>query len=234
MTTLRAYINEIARRELLEILQNSTERIPSEKQPELKKELQSFSLSTLKQLSSSKEIRDYLRNTLEMSGEPGQARIAYVVDENTILKVARSNNKRNQNEKEVKNSKCLGEKYAVKVLDFNPEFDWILEERVRIILNSNQLNSTLNEITGLRGTKFEFSGRNDVRDFFAEYPKLITKRTDILFYQEKHNFLMTNNPWYAGFIRGLIGCGVESWDFHFQNWGIRPATGELVLLDLGF
>jgi hypothetical protein len=42
------------------------------------------------------------------------------------------------------------------------------------------------------------------------------------------------SKWYAGLIRALRNCQVHAEDFHYKNWGIRPSTGELVLLDLGF
>jgi NAD kinase len=42
------------------------------------------------------------------------------------------------------------------------------------------------------------------------------------------------NKWYAGLIAGLRKCQVQADDFHHKNWGIRPTTGDLVLLDLGF
>ena len=164
----------------------------------------------------------------------GQARVAYAVDDDKVLKVALSDNKAYQNKNEVQNTKCIGSQYAVQVLDYDPKFfSWILEEKVDSISRLVLVNK-MNSLMGFEGTEFKFIGAADIQDFFADMHNLLAGRSDDQRYQQRHNLLMKGNRWYVGLLGKLQKCKVASWDFHHQNWGIRPSTGELVLLDVGF
>lgn len=245
MTNLRTMIQEAVDLEIQEIFglfnkpktppqgPGSTERLPQDPvQQTTPKE--KFSLLALKQLKTSKEMRDYVRKTLQLVGSPGQARAAYAIDNNTILKIARSDNKTYQNKNEVENSKCLGSAYSVKVLSFHPRYIWVVEERVKPITSSDEITAKFNQLTNLEDPELQFKSSLDIRDFLADMPSLLSRTAQSSRYQHRHDLLMTSSPWYRGLIEKLNGCQIASWDFHKSNWGIRPSTGDLVLLDLGF
>lgn len=211
----------------------STEQLPQDPvQQTTPKE--KFSLLALKQLKTSKEMRDYVRKTLQLAGSPGQARAAYAIDDNTVLKIALSDNKTYQNKNEVENSRCLGPTYSVKVFSFHPRYIWIVEERVKPITSSDEITTKFNQLTNLEDPELQFKSSMDIQDFLTDMPSLLSKTGQSSRYQHRHDLLMSSSSWYRGLIEKLSGCHVASWDFHKNNWGIRPSTGELVLLDIGF
>lgn len=255
MTNLRTMIQEAVDLELQEIFglfakkpavqgPGSTEQLPKDTAQTAPTE--KFSLLTLKQLKTSKEIRGYVRKTLEQLAH-GQARAAYAIDEGTILKMALSDNKTYQNKNEVENAKCLGPKFAVQVLDFHPQYAWIVEERVRPI-GKGEIVHKINQLTDLGETQLKFKSPKDIQEFFTQLPTLLatdfsnfeSQKDDyavmgLLNHAERHVFMMRQqNEWYKEFGSKMTGCKFASWDFHAANWGIRPSTGDLVLLDLGF
>jgi hypothetical protein len=245
MTKLRTIVQEAIDLEIQEIFglfgkpktplqgPGSTEQLPQDPvQQTTPKE--KFSLLALKQLKTSKKMRDYVKRTLQLVSSPGQARAAYAIDENTVLKIALSDNKTYQNKNEVENSKCLGPTYSVKVLSFHPRYIWIVEERVRPITSSKELTAKFNELTNIEDPELRFRNSMDIQEFLSDMPSLLSRTTQSNGYQYRHDLLMSSSSWYRGLLEKLNGCQVASWDFHKDNWGIRPSTGELVLLDIGF
>lgn len=247
MTNLRAVIQEAVTQELQEIFgifgkpktpttiaqgPGSTEKFAQEPAQSLPTE--KFSLLALKQLKTSKEIRTYVRKTLKALGTVGQARAVYEIDNERILKIALSDNKTYQNKNEVQNAKCIGPTYAVQVFSYHPLYYWIVEERVTPITSGAQITQKFNELTNLSKSHLVFTNSSDIQAFLTEMPRLLAKKSDNPGFQQRHDFLISNNPWYQGLVEKLSGCKVASWDFHKDNWGIRPSTGDLVLLDLGF
>lgn len=257
LSELKSMIQEAANRELDEIFglfgnpgkkngKGSTEKIAPEPGSQTPIQVQTFSLETLKQLKTSKETREYVRRTLEKLGQ-GQARAAYALDDSTILKLALSDNKTYQNKNEVENAKCLGPSFAVQVLDFHPEYTWIVEERVNPI-GKGEIVHKINQLTDLGATQLKFKSPQDIQEFFTNLPTMLgtdfsqfeSQRNDfmvmgLLNHAERHMLMIKQqNEWYMEFSSKMIGCKFASWDFHAANWGIRPSTGDLVLLDLGF
>jgi hypothetical protein len=208
---------------------------PAKPKPEVEPEPEKFSLDSLKSLSTSKEKRLYIRKTLSELGR-GQARAAYALGNDQIIKVALSDTKAYQNKNEVENAECIGPKYAIKVLSYDPEYVWVIEERVNSI-TSKELTSKLNEVLGLdnpKNEKWRFGGPFDVQEFFVEVPAMMDGTSDYEFFIERHNLLLKTSPWYVGFLSKVTGCMFDTSDFHYNNWGTRASTGELVLLDIGF
>lgn len=233
---LKAVIQEEVKQELKEIFglfgKGSTEKFTQDSEGE-PPPVEKFSLLTLKQLGSSKEIRDYVRRTLPFL-KKGQARAAYAIDDTRIIKIALSDNKTYQNKNEVENSRCLGPKVAVQVLSFHPKYVWIIEERLKPITSSAEITAKFNQLSNLDGQELMFIDAIDIKNFLADMSSLLRGRSDFAEYQKRHNLLMSTSPWYQELVNKLRGCQVASWDFHKDNWGIRPSTGELVLLDIGF
>jgi hypothetical protein len=222
----------------------STERLTQE--PVERRPTEKFSFLRLKQLKTSRDIRNYVEKTLKPIGH-GNSRTAYAIDENQILKVAKNDDQTYQNKNEIENSKCLGPKFAVQVLSFHPRYIWIVEERAKLI-SPGEIVRKVNQLTGLGSTQLAFKNPNEVRKFFTDVPALLTldfenietqraklASKDLIDSVERHLFMVNNrNEWYAEFSSKLKGCQFATWDFHAGNWGIRPSTGELILLDLGF
>lgn len=237
-TKVKAIIQEAINRELKEIFgfgRKSTEKL-TQTDTETIPQQESFSMEKLKNLRTSKEIRRYTQITLgdEELGR-GQARVAYLVGNDKVLKVALSDNKAYQNQNEITNSKCLGSRYTPKIYDFDPRFSWILTEHVNQTKSTEVLVQKLNELTGLdQEEELRFGNSFDVQDFFSDLAALTARENVLPKYQNRHDFLMSHSEWYQGLVKSLIGCKVSTWDFHKNNWGIRPSTGELVLLDVGF
>lgn len=50
----------------------------------------------------------------------------------------------------------------------------------------------------------------------------------------KANQAWMRSKWYQILVKRLRECQVSTFDLTANNWGIRPATGQLVILDLGF
>lgn len=233
---VRTLILETITEELDEIFsflkRQPTEEIPVQDAVPSPQPTKSFSFLTLKSLKTSKEIREYVRSSLKKLGT-GQGRAAYEIDNDKILKLALSDSKAYQNKNEVDNAKCLGPSYSVKVYSNDPRYIWIIEERVTPFKTKEEFVNKFNELTNIQDPELKFKSSVDLRDFLADIFSFESGGSSTR-YQNRHNFLMKNNEWYKGFVEKLKGCQVASWDFHSNNWGIRPSTGEMVLLDVGF
>ena len=180
-----------------------------------------FSMERLQELSDLEEITEYLRATLKRLGA-GASRVAYAVDEKHILKLAQYESAASENQNEVRHIKCLGSSYAPIVYDYDREnYYWILQERLQP-MGGEEL---FDKIEGLIGHRFK--GWMELKDFFAG---IGSGYTDNRLLDE----LTAKSPWLKALADEIEGCAVGHHDFHDDNWGVRPATGELVLLDLGF
>jgi hypothetical protein len=126
-----------------------------------------------------------------------------------------------ENQKEIKNAECLGERFAVRVLDYDRKnFYWILEERVNGFPTAMVVPEFVELMNKILGTNYD--------DWFPIMA--------LFFYgsDPEKDELMKNNEWFRNLVHALEHCDVGSHDLHPGNWGIRPSTGELVILDLGF
>lgn len=116
----------------------------------------------------------------------------------------------------------------VQVLDYHPEFWWIIEER----LNRIGSNDFISEFQKKLKMNFSDLQEGDIQEIIAcgasENPY------DYYHYYQEMNSKFLQSKWYRKLIDGLKKCHVSSEDFHNENWGVRPSTGDLVILDLGF
>jgi hypothetical protein len=182
-----------------------------------------FSLEYLHGLNDLESVIQYVRSTLKRLGS-GSFRDTWIVDGNRILKVIRRKENREQNSNEVKHATCLGSHYAPNILDYDKEnFYWILEERLNPI-GGEALFGKLQELIG-----YKFSGWQELKFFFVYGSTSLHNDPSSLVYK-----LYNKSEWLKGLFDELEGCKVDTSDFHDENWGVRPSTGELVLLDLGF
>jgi hypothetical protein len=207
---LKTYIKEVTNAELRKVLRETITGGAT------------FSIQELESITEPRLIMSYLNKTLGGTALGGQGRVVYNIDDKTIVKFAYDSDYQ-QNKVELENSLCLGEKYAVKVIHHHPKFYWLIEERLKLL----SLEAFNKEILNRTGVKMD--GVFDFPDAVqTEMHDKISKQAEI------HNAEMKKSPWYLGLLRGLKKCTINSRDFHYANWGIRPSTGELILLDLGF
>jgi hypothetical protein len=231
---LKHIVREAAKQELQEIFgffkKGDTEKLAQPGEETAPSEV--FSMETLRGLKTSKEIRAYTRRTLQELGR-GQARVAYAIDKDRILKVSLSDNKTYQNVNEVNNSQCLGPELAVQVLEHDKQFNWIVEERIQPI-NKEQLLATLNKLMMLTGN-VAFQDAFDIKQYFAAISYIVSNDPEVdPRFVNIHKSAFANSSWYQNFLNKTKGCKFASWDFHHANWGVRPGTNQLILLDLGF
>jgi hypothetical protein len=186
-----------------------------------------FNLRVLKNTSELDQIHSYLEKTLGSPFEGGASRSVWSFDENKIIKTVNYQDDAHQNKLEIENSKCLGEKFSPIVFDYDKEnFYWIISEKVTPGYDELIFNK-VNEKLGIR-----FDNWMTFKNFFD----LSVRRTKPLYNQQFEEFFVSsykNSKWFKSLIDGLRSCKVASWDFHPNNWGIRPSTSELVLIDLG-
>lgn len=185
-----------------------------------------FSFKEFRRFNKLDEIYDYLSSTLQQPLGQGEYRSTWELNSKTILKVATQPVSIGQNKNEVRNAACLGENYAVKVLEHHPEFLWIVEEKLKT-LTEPEFEAKISKIIGM-----ELDWYKAKRLIYNSV--LIAQGSSIQGYDDLYDQLHQNNSWFRGLIDGLKQCNVESHDFHDGNWGIRQSTGQLVLLDLGF
>jgi hypothetical protein len=208
---LRTFIKESVKREIKLILREGDRK--------------DFSMEELLACQTPNDAKHYLYNTLNYFAE-GTYRIVFVVDDKRIIKQGMTDKGIKQNKREVENSRCLPKEYVVQVYDHHPEFWWVIEERVETLDEVSMPNLFLKK-TGFQRLLLD---SNIIM-------KLIVGAVDELQsspYIDDLNESFLENAWYAGFINAITDCGVGYKDFHPGNWGFRPSTGDLVLLDLGF
>lgn len=181
-------------------------------------------------------IKRYLTQTLGQPITTGTYRFAWFLDEKTVIKIPKETQFLVQNENEVRNAACMGKEHTIQVFDHHPRFYWIIEERVRPLSEEEFVQEFSNQIGVPLDMETELSP--DIPDFGTAL--LITDMIEAMVNNERPKryesvrWMFEKSPWLTKLIKKLQGCKVSGSDFHNENWGIRPSTGELVLLDLGF
>ena len=180
-------------------------------------------------------IKTYLTKCFGDSIGDGTFRDVWIIDDNHIVKVAKKSTRVDQNSNEKYNADCMGPSYSIKVLDQHPRFFWLIEERVKPLTEEEfvrafglKLGIQLEPRTKLK-SGIDTSTSLMISDIIEELAgnKRSSRYERILPEFQK-------SPWLNGLIKSLQDCDVGASDLHWGNWGIRPSTGELVLLDLGF
>ena len=174
-----------------------------------------FSIEHLDELNDLDEITKYAQAHLKRLGA-GASRTAYAVNDKQVLKIVQYPSAARENENELRHIKCLGSAYAPIVFDYDRESHfWILEERLQPIMGEELFD----KIESLIGYKFK--GWMELKDFFAG---IGSGYADNRLLDE----LTAKSPWLKALADEIEGCNVGHHDFHDENWGVRPSTGELV------
>lgn len=168
----------------------------------------------------------------------GTFRAAFQLDEKRIIKIASLIVGVEQNKKEFQHSKCIGPKHAIQVLEHHPEFWWLIEERADL-LDDEQFVTSFFQHLGVNQNDYPWFDDTDIRQAIelSQSGRTTSKYKDDFVFEKlfkASQLWLKTSFWYRGLIANLKGCRVGSDDFGTNNWGIRPETGELILIDLGF
>jgi hypothetical protein len=188
----------------------------------------------LRTLKSWKEIREYCEKAFQYVGA-GSYRIVFEINSSAIIKLLINAQEGYQNKNEVEFAQCLGSKHAPVIFDFDSEnYYWIIEENVPTT-SPDRLFQKLEKILGHTFSSvdemvrfFTIAFDDNYRNGFQQ--RLPKKAKPYVKIYEKN----LNNEWLMTLKNAVQNCEVASRDFHDENWGIRPSTGELILIDLGF
>jgi hypothetical protein len=125
----------------------------------------------------------------------------------------------------------MGEVYAPKLYDFHPFFYWMLMERIEPITTEAQFVEQFSKHVGL-----ELQPRMVINGIDSNLALVITNLIGG-FQTKTYRDLLNKfgeSTWFKSLISRMKKCRMDPGDLHYENWGLRPSTGELVLLDLGF
>lgn len=186
----------------------------------------SFSIEKLKSLSIFREVLIYVESSLGAAQAQGGYRKTWDIGDGTVLKVVKLKSHTSQNIKEKENIECLGPRFAVRLIDHDAvNHFWLLEEKLEPVSPEEYVD----HFNRLLGQRFDSS-----MEFGTLFTMLTQKRLELPEYRALQRKLFEENEWFRAFQAAIQGCNVPSWDFRPANWGRRPSTGEIVLLDLGF
>lgn len=172
------------------------------------------------------DVVDYASKNLKLLGK-GTDRAVYDIGGNQVLKVSVSGE---QNFNEIKRWECVNkqpnhEKYFMQIFDWDHKnYQWIVAEKLVPVKNRIQLEQI---IQSLLQTKEEIEYWEIIDALLAE-PRRLQKFAPDLWK------IVGNSKWFQEFSELVRECGIPTSDFREQNLGVRPSTGELVVLDLGY
>jgi hypothetical protein len=180
-----------------------------------------------------KALRYLVTSSLKLLGS-GTFRATFKLDENKVIKIATMIDGIEHNINEQKNSKCLGSDYAVTIYDAHPENWWLIEERAEILEEGPFISLFFTKL-GIDQRNYPF-----VDEMFIRKAIEYAATNKIVYNSEINTLIKTNqywlktSKWYKEFIEKIQVCSVGADDFTSNNWGVRPNSGELILIDLGF
>lgn len=190
-----------------------------------------LSFEKLKTFQTTNQVQAYLNSILGQAAASGSFRSIWIVNETQIIKTMKYSNHTEQNEKEVLNAQCLGERFAPKIFDYHPQYFWILEERLAPQKTSALFDAFENLL------HYRFKTWEELKIFFhysTDVERYGDYEDEFTHFRSLYDRLIAENEWFITLMNHLEKCDVNASDFHDENWGIRPSTGEVVLLDLGF
>lgn len=202
----------------------------------------SFSVENLKSIPSHDDFNTeiayltrYLTQTLGQPNTDGSYRLVWSIDDTHVIKLVKRSGFANQNQNEKTNAACLGTSHSIQVFDHHPRFFWIVEEQVKP-LSEKEFSHEFGKKVGIKfGARTQLKSgiyTNTTLMISDVIEELVEERPSAR-YEGLHDQFQ-KSPWFNDLIQALQGCKVSSQDLHWGNWGIRPSTGELVILDLGF
>jgi hypothetical protein len=199
-----------------------------------------FSVEELRSFETYEQIKNYLTEHWGPPDFTGLYREVWVLDFERVIKLVKDEDVE-QNKREIKNARCLG-RFATQIFEHDPKFRWVIQEKAMVLSEQDFLNKIQEQLG------HEFYDYQEVQSFIYYSVLKLTYNTeeeelwmadhlpsniDPFLFKELFETIYGSNPWFADLINRLKKCRVDSSDFHHENWGIRPSTGELILIDLG-
>jgi len=149
----------------------------------------------------------------------GSYRCVYDLGDGKAVKVAKTNEAVGQNAEEVEFFQCLGD-YAPAVFERDPDFFWVVVEKVRKISEQDFKNTLVQEF-GLP--------ERIIRYGLEEWLMGALKGSVHPLIQNDLNTLM-DNPWFRSLVLKLQFCDLSAEDLAPKNWGVTT-SGNLVIVD---
>ena len=176
---------------------------------------------------SKEEVRNWAKKRFTEAGYKylgsGSYRIVFDLGNGTVIKLVLHSVFEKDMKIEIKNFQCLGSEYAPIVYDYDPNYLWVIYEKIRPFSVKSQVV------------------QNRIRDTF-EVDKYITDPEDISFLKGNYidfvrfqgsryiaKKLYRLNPKYKDFIDRLKSCQINPYDFYPRNIGFRGKKGFVIL-----
>jgi hypothetical protein len=197
-----------------------------------------FSIEELRKISAGKPSErglkatiDYLTKTLGKPTHSGSSRAVWAISNTEVLKVGLNFEELDQNKKEVKIIRCIGNAYAPNLIDFHPGYYWLLLERVQPVVNEAQFVELFSKSVGM-----ELKPRMNISGIDSNVALVITNLIGGFQTKTYRSLLDSFNqsPWFKELMNRIRKCRMDPGDLHYENWGVREGTRELVILDFGF
>lgn len=190
-----------------------------------------FDWASFERLSGD-EAREYLASNAAELGA-GVGRTAYDVGDGTVVKWARNGNGVKANRREAKLSSCAAPGApVVSVSRVGHGFAWIACTRVEHV-TGGELNKAVKATVGLSDNQDLIdaiqAGYEDKRspdEASKQWPEDWVRLVPL------HRRLYQTNEWYRTLFDTVVGCRMNPYELHGDNWGLDE-DGDLVLLDAG-
>lgn len=187
-------------------------------------------LETLSKLQNKQAILSYLKPFKRPLIGTGEYRLVYDLGNGAVLKLAKDEGGQEANSREYTTAQCLGETYAMKVMAIHPTALWLVAEKLKATIEDDIMDKLL-ELLSPNWDHVPIRWLPDV--LAANSRNLDVPHTGKFKHGDIHDGLYGKNQWYTGLMQGLVKCQAHSGDLALRNWGIRPSSGEPVILDLG-
>ena len=165
----------------------------------------------------------------------GSGRVVYGIDDQKVIKIAKTPAAFKYNENEFKLFNCnkqLGAKYLARVFEKGEDSSWVTMEKVTPVKGQQELNQRLNQLVG-KGADGQdvFSDDINIGPMIERARGSNPNQKSILI--KKFNEINKPSTWFSDLYKLLVGCKISAHDLRPDNWGVRN-SGELVILDFGF
>ncbi len=178
-----------------------------------------------------KQIKNFGFKTI---GE-GSGRVVYSIDDQKVIKIAKTPAAFKYNENEFKLFNCnkeLGSKYLARVFEKGEDSSWVTMEKVTPVRGEQELNQRLNKLVNeVAGGQEIFSDIINIGPMIERARSPNPNQKSILI--KKFNEINKPNSWFSDLYNLLTACKISAHDLRPDNWGIRK-DGSLVILDFGF
>lgn len=179
---------------------------------------QHFDLNKFKTLKSFKERVDYCNQTLQKLGT-GSSRIVYLIDNKTVLKLAKNQKGIAQNETEINSSDSYFNTVIAEVFEYDPQFLWVEMEYAK--------PATKNDFKNILGYTVDDFGK------WIRNQESINNGRRAIFGLDKNLEEQINESEFAnGVLEFILNYGLSSGDLgSVSSYGVRDS--EIVIIDYG-